>query len=494
MPSEALPDLSIVLTFLRSGQGWIQADLAKAAGISLKVLNDQERGRRTLTRERLEQLIALLGLPPAAIDATLDRLASNRAMARPPLGSDPFTAPAAIEAFAARFGTLASAFARTSLSMLTLEAETRVARQRAEVLWDRLKKHTPAERQSLVKHGTKFRTWALCDRVAAESIKEAPNHPKKALELAELALLIAERLPAGQAWSLRMQGYAWAHICNARRVCNDLPGADEAIGRAWKLWEAGAPGDPGLLNQAMLPWIEAALRQDQRRFPEALKRIDEALEFDTGELRGEIFLSKAAVFQILGDPEGSAAALSEAAPLVDLVSQPRTAFGLRFNLLVDLCLLERFEEAEPGLPEVQALAMRLGEELDLTRVVWLNGKIAAGLGRHKDAQGAFEQVRRVFSRRSLTLDYALVSLDLAVLLLEEGRTVEVKTLAEEMLQVFRTQKVEREALAALRLFCDSVQRETVTTELARRVVRFLHRTQHDPELSFADTGKGAGAR
>jgi transcriptional regulator with XRE-family HTH domain len=289
MPTKALPDLGIILTFLRSGQGWSQADLAKSAGVSLKALNDQERGRRTLTRERLEQLIALLGLPPAAIDATLDRLASNRAMARPPLGSDPFTAPVAIEAFAARFGTLASAFARTSLSMLTLEAETRVARQRAEALWDRLKKRTPAERQSLVKHGLKFRTWALCERVAAESIKEAPNHPKEALELAELALLIAERLPAGQAWSLRMQGYAWAHICNARRACNDLPGADEAIGHAWKLWEAGAPGDPGLLNQAMLPGLEAALRRAQRRFPEALKRIDEALVLDAGECAEKFF-------------------------------------------------------------------------------------------------------------------------------------------------------------------------------------------------------------
>jgi transcriptional regulator with XRE-family HTH domain len=491
MPSEALPDLSIVLTFLRSGQGWSQADLAKAAGISLKVLNDQERGRRTLTRERLEQLIALLGLPPAAIDATLDRLASNRAMARPPLGSDPFAAPVAIEAFAARFGTLASAFARTSLSMLTLEAETRVARQRAEALWDRLKKHTPAERQSLVKHGIKFRTWALCERVAAESIKRAPNHPKEALELAELALLIAERLPAGQAWSLRVQGYAWAHICNGRRVCNHLPGADEAIGRAWKLWEAGAPGDPGLLNAAMLPWIEAALRMDQHRFPEALKRIDEALAVDAGELRGEILLSKSAIFQILGNPKGSAAALSEAAPLIDPVSQPRTAFGLRFNLLVDLCLLERFEEAEPGLTEVQGLAMRLGEELDLTRVVWLNGKIAAGLGRRTDAQEAFEQARRVFSRKSLTLDYGLVSLELATLLLEQRRTAEVKSLAEGMLQIFRTQKVEREALAALLLFCDSAREETATVELARRVVKFLHRAQYDPELSFVDQAAGA---
>ena len=36
MPPEPLPDLSVVLTFLRSGQGWSQADLAEASGKSPK--------------------------------------------------------------------------------------------------------------------------------------------------------------------------------------------------------------------------------------------------------------------------------------------------------------------------------------------------------------------------------------------------------------------------------------------------------------------------
>jgi tetratricopeptide (TPR) repeat protein len=491
MPSEIQPDLGIVLSFLRSGQGWKQAHLAKAAGISPKILSDYELGWRNLTRERLEYLVAFLGLPAAAIDATLDRLAANRALARPPLGSEPFSTAPVIEALAARVGTLAAGFARATLSMLTLEGEALIARQRAEGHWDRLKKRAPADRRSLVKHGTKFRTWALCERVAVESIKQAPNHPKESLELAELALLIAELLPAGQAWSLRVQGYAWAHVSNALRACNDLPKADEAIGRAWKLWEAGTPGDPGLLNPAWLPGLEAALRRDQRRFPEALKRIEEALALDAGGLRGEILLTKANIHDALGDPEGSTAALFEAVSLIDPAREPRLAFGLRFNLLSDLCQLARFEEAEPRLQEVHALAERLGEELDLTRAVWLNGKIAAGLGRLSEARAAFEQARRVFSRRELAFDYALVSLELAMLLLEQGRTAEVKALADEMLQIFRTQKVEREALEALRLFCDAAQREAATIELARQVVKFLNRAQHDPELRFVYQGAGA---
>jgi len=330
--------------------------------------------------------------------------------------------------------------------------------------------------------------------VARESIRAAPNHPLEALELAELALFIADRFAGDAKWRLALQGYALAHVSNGRRVCNDLPGAEEAFARAKKLWEQGASANPGLLNAAWLPWIEAALRREQRRFSEAKKRIDEALALDQeGELKGKILLSKSAIFQILGDPEGSAVALAEAAPLIDPEREPRNAFGLRFNFLVDLCFLDRFAEAKAKLAEVRELAERLGEELDLTRVVWVEGKIAAGLGQTAEALAAFEQSRKVFYRRKLTWDYAVVSLELALILLAQGRTGETRRLAEEMLQIFRVQKVEREALAALQVFCDAARQETATVELTRRVIKFLYRAQHDPELRF-EPETGAEAR
>src|SRR5947199_7944340 len=126
--------------------------------------------------------------------------------------------------------------------------------------------------------------------------------------------------------------------------------------------------------------------------------------------------------------------------------------------------------------------------MDSTRVTWLEGKIAAGLGRTAEAQTAFEQARKVFEQRELTHEYALVSLELALILLAQGRTGETRTLAEEMLRIFQAQKVEREALAALQIFCDTAKREAATVELTRRVVKFLYRAQHDPELRFESEG------
>ncbi len=494
MPKSGLPDLSIVLTFLRSGQGWSQQDLGAAAGVSPNLLNDYERGRKALHRPRLEYLIAFMGLPPERIDAMLAILEENRAAARAPAASGDSFAQARrrIDEVAALAGRLATNFGRSVLTLLTFEGEALASRQRAELLWGRLKNLDERKRRLLVENGKDFRSWALCERVAAESRDLAANQPQKALELAELALRIAKLAPGEELWRRRLQGYALFHVANGYRVCQKVPAAEVAIARALKLWQEGEPGNPGLLNEAIPLWIEAVLQKDLRHFQEALKRIDEALAIEHGELRGKILLSKSSIFQNLGDPEGSSVALAEAAALIDAGREPRLAFGLRFNLIGDLCDLDRFEEAASKLDVLREVAEQLGE-LDLTRVVWLDGKVAAGLERRTEAETAFEQVRSVFRARELPYDYALVSLDLALVLLKEGRSREVRTITEEMLWIFKAQGVAREALAALRVFCEAAGREDATPELVRRVALFLRRVRLDPDLRFELEGR-AGAK
>ncbi|MDP9120604.1 MAG: hypothetical protein M3O15_04425, partial [Acidobacteriota bacterium] len=303
---------------------------------------------------------------------------------------------------------------------------------------------------------------------------------------AQVAVRIAKLAAGEELWLSRLQGWALPFLSNALRACNDLPGAETVLARGRALWEAGAPGDPGVLNETWLPWIEANLRKDQRRFAEALQRIDEALALDTGELRAQTLMSKSNILRRLDDSEASTAVLLEAEPLIDAEGEPRLAFGVRFNLVADLCALGRVAEAELRLPAVQALAKRLGEPLDLIRCRWLQGKIHAGLGRVDEALAAFGQVRRTFGEQRLAYDYALVSLELSLLLLEQGRAAEVAALAAEMLWIFEAQEVHREAVAALRIFCDAAKRTAATVELAQRIGRYLRRAQLDPELRFED--------
>jgi len=496
MAQTILPDLAIVLTFIRQGAGWDQTRLARAAGTDPNVINDYERGRKPLSRNRLEALLELMAVPPERIDATLSCLAGNRAASRAPAEpGDVFAANRRrSEAVSLRFGRLAEEFSRGALQLLSGEGEALHGRQDAELLWRRLKAkgRTLAQRRVLVEDVRKFRHWALVERVCAESIEKAANHPREARELAELALYIAERVPGDAAWRARLAGFAGVHVANGQRVCNDLHAMEAALKRALQLWEQGAPGDPGLLNPAVVPWIEAACRSEQRRFREARKRIDEALEFDRGELRGKILLTKSAILKALGDFEESTAALSEAAPLIDSKREPRFALYLRLNLLSDLCRLGRAEEAERGLKEVGRLAEQIGEGLDLSRVVWLRGLTATGVGRIVEAEAAFRQARHDFETHRLAYDYALVSLDLSQVLLEQNRHGEVRTIAEEMLTIFKSLKIDREMLMALQVFWEAAQRESATVRLTRSVLRFLLRAQQDPGLRFEEE-EGAGA-
>jgi len=294
----------------------------------------------------------------------------------------------------------------------------------------------------------------------------------------------AELVTGAREWRWRLQGYAGAALTNAYRVCSDLPAARKARARARQLWEDGEPGDPGLLDEALLPWVEAALHRAERDLPLAMTRVNEALELDKGELKGKILLTKANIHDALDDPEASVAAILEAIPLIDTEREPRLAWIVLHNLIGDLLHLGRAEEARRRLPEVRRLAERLGGEIDLARVLWYDARVAEALGDLQEARKRFEQVRSAFDKPELSYKHALVSMDLSVVLLKQGETARVRMLSEEMLHIFRSQEVLPEALAAIRVFCEAVKQETATVELARRVARFLHRAEGNPELKF----------
>jgi transcriptional regulator with XRE-family HTH domain len=487
-----MKELGSILRFIREGQGASQTKLGEIAHVSPNLINDYERGRKALTRERLGYLLSFLGVPPERIDATLSCLEANRASSQAPQEPTVYLSSTrrGIETVVQRAGGLAMDFTRGMLTLLTLEGEGLQARERAEVLWEKLKRRPPEQQLLLVEDSRRYRTWALCERVAAASIEAAGDDPKETVRLAELAVRIAERCPGPEAWRWRLEGYAGVHLGNARRVSGEMPAAREAVTRAKKLWEAGASADPGLLKEALVLGLEANLLLADRRFGEALKILEEAFRVDRSGLTARLLYTKANILEGMGDLNGSSAALKEAAPLVDSKREARLALGIRLKLLLILCLGDRAAEARQHLREVRLIAERLNKELDLTRVLWVEGLVAAGMGQRSEAETKLQQVRRDLARWEIAYDYALVTLELAVVFLAENRIAEVRALATDLVWIFRSQQVSENVLAALCLFAEAVRRETATVGLARRIRRFLYQAQHDPALEFEEKGAG----
>jgi transcriptional regulator with XRE-family HTH domain len=481
------PTLNQCLSALRLPLGWSQQELAQASGIPANLISDYERGRKALSRKRLEQLAAAMGLPAASVDTAMAFVKTIHASWQTPGPDDPDDWR--IEALAAEAGRLSSDYTRATLKLQTNGLRAVKDRYKAEALWERLKTKKTLERRILVEHAFEFRNWALCERVCEESEKAAADNADRAIELAELALYIAERSPGDEGWRSRLQGYAWAHLGNARRVRNDLPSAEEAFTRSRKLWEVGASSTFDFLDEALVLDLEASLRRAQRRLPEALELLDRALFLpaSNGKVTKNLLINKGNALLTLGDFEGAVRVLRQAAPLVEAEGEPRSIFALRFNLAVNLCFLGQYKEAKELLPELHDLAARIGNGLDLTRLHWLQGRIASGLGERERAILALSRVREDFASRGLALDTALVCLELAVLYLEEKRTAEVKIISRQLAPIFQVQGVHREALAALKLFREAAEREAVTLDLARRIVQYLQRAQYNPELKFEDS-------
>jgi transcriptional regulator with XRE-family HTH domain len=493
MAKEIAREFGIILRFMRESLGVSQEKLGGLAQVSPILINDYERFRKPLSRQRLEYLLSFVGVGPERIEAALNFVEGIRAAAR---ASGAAAAGLSgtrrdLEAVVQKAGGLAMDFTRGLLTLLTLEGEGLQARQQAQVLWERLKKH-PADRRLLfVEDSRKFRTWALCERVAAESIEAAGEDPKEAVRLAQLALRIAELCPGPQAWRWRLEGYAGMHLANAHRAAGNLSLAREARARGKELWEDGAPADPGLLNEALVLQIEANLLRLDRRFAEAMKLIEEALRNGHSGMTASLLKTKAKILEEMDDLQGSTSVLEEAAALVDAKREPRLALGIHLQLLLDLCLGDRAVEARQRLGEVRSIAERLNRELDLTRVLWLEGLAAAGVGQSAEAEAKLQQVRGVMAQREIAYDCALATLDLVVVLLGENRTAEVRALATDLLWIFRSQQMSENALAALRLFTEVARRETATVGLTRRLRRFLYLAQHDPELKLEEPGAGA---
>jgi hypothetical protein len=142
-----------------------------------------------------------------------------------------------------------------------------------------------------------------------------------------------------------------------------------------------------------------------------------------------------------------------------------------------LTLSGRYEEADRLFFEVREAFERSGRPLDLLRLRWTEGKIAFGLGRLQDAEAAFREVQEAFLARAMGYDAALVSLDLAILYAQEHRIEDLKRLATEILQVFKSRDVHREAVAALVLFQTACEEERLTVELAGEIATILQREQ-----------------
>ncbi|MEA2599700.1 MAG: MalT-like region [Acidobacteriota bacterium] len=353
--------------------------------------------------------------------------------------------------------------------------ETRQAPELARLL----EGHPYEEQMRLAEENEDLHTWGLCQYLLRKTREAVFEDPARAVETALVAIRLAGHLgdTYHPGWVLDLRARAYAYLGNGLRVLGELKAADHALLRAEENLRRSGTGNAQI--EAEVLSLRASLKLDQRLFGQARELLDRSLALyrQSEDFVGvaTAILQKVKLVKSEGDIDGSIRLLREGLAEIETARQPRLrAYALQ-SLLASLTLAGRNKEAADLLPSVQALFQESAEPLDWLRLRWTEASIVQGLGRTDEAEAAYREVQGKFLEMRKSYDAALVSLDLAALLAGQGRTEELKTLAAEILPVFESREVHREAMASLLLFQQACAEERATLELIQQIASALRR-------------------
>ncbi len=346
------------------------------------------------------------------------------------------------------------------------------------------------ERSERIRTEVRFHALKLCDLLLGRSREAWFRDPARGVELARLAVEVAGWLDVGyygEALVEEERALAWAYLGNALRISSDLRSAEEALLRALEHYRRG--GEDALTGAQVLSFM-ASLRTSQGRFKEAAGLLDRAIlvyrDSNEGHLEGRALIKKGLAIGYSGRVKTAIRLIRGGLSRIDLAEEPHLLISARHNLIGFLNESGRSEEALRVLEQTRGLYFTLGDPTHLIRLRWLEGRISRDLGRLDQAEAALREARDGFVEHGIGFDAARVSLDLATVYLQQGRTGELKGLAEEMVPVFESRDVHQEALAALLLFRQAAEAEEVTLGLLEKIGGYLQRARQNPELRFGE--------
>lgn len=326
--------------------------------------------------------------------------------------------------------------------------------------------------------------WARCETLLERCRSLRHSDPETIVLTATLAVSLAERLDAGVFGAeplADLRARAWAERGNARRITDDLAGAESDLAKA--LARAGeGSGNPLLL--ARLMDLTASLHTDQRRFNEALQLLDGvyAIYHNAGDWHsaGRALISKGVSTGYAFNVEDAVHLISQGLGLIDAGRDPKLAMVGIHNLI--WCMVENGQAAQANqlFAHSRVLFSSYIERLDGLKATWLEGRIAAALDDVARAEQRFMEARASFEEAELPYEVALVSLDMAALWLRAGRTAETRRVIDETISIFQARKIRREAISMLLMLREALRKDEATEALLRTVAAELLHLQDIP--------------
>jgi tetratricopeptide (TPR) repeat protein len=351
------------------------------------------------------------------------------------------------------------------------------------LLWAKVEQAPPAQRLRVVKRERRYHTYSVFQAALQAVRKRAARDPQAAVELAHVALALAELADpeVSLAAELRFdwRANALVSLAHAQKTAGDFRAAQSVLDLADTYLSCGTQ-DP--VDRAMFFVGKAGLFYDLGRFEEAVEILDRAASlFRRVEDRngaGKALIQQAAVLQYI-NPARGLDVVEEGLAMIDLDAEPRAEWAGRHAQAYCCNELEEPEEAEGILETYRYLSNRFPDfEVQGSRE-WLHARVCARLDRTAEAEHRFREVRSGYLERGFRQEAVLTSVDLAELVAHQGRTGEALHIAQELFPILQAWGLHRDTLTLMAFLAENLQRDAVKADLFfREVTEQLRRTWH----------------
>jgi tetratricopeptide (TPR) repeat protein len=299
-----------------------------------------------------------------------------------------------------------------------------------------LAREPPDLRRRRIAGEERFHSLKLCELLQARSRERWFSDPTAAMEWAELAVVVAQRLDTGRYGSSLVEdarALSWAYVGNTYRINSDVWRAEQSIRQAWfHHLQAGED----ITTETELLRLTSALRIWQCRYEDAIRFSDRAIalyrEGQQHHAEGVALIMKAMALTSEGRFREAVQALRLGISLIDPGDSRLVLIG-KHNL-VDCLFKGGFSRtALHLLEEIRPLYHEVGEPSMLAHLRWMEGKFLASTGRLAEAKASLLMAQDTLIERQSGFEVFQTSLDLVYVYLLEGRRREAQELLHDVI-------------------------------------------------------------
>lgn len=330
-------------------------------------------------------------------------------------------------------------------------------------------------------------TVGLVDALLDEARKHG-SAPREWERVADLAIEVAETLdprsyPAGMV--ARARGNAWKERANALRLRGEFQDALWAVDEAERHYQQQPIPD---FDLAVADYVRATILVETDRVSECIELTERAAQtfLEYGDAQRQVharMVEAGACYNLNRKRESREIYLSLLKPLQE-IGDSRTLALVFLDIAHTSVDLNDADMASIYFLQAAPLFKEFGMTAEVVAARWGLGRLMASTGRFDEALDRLRSAQAETEKLGFSGDAALISLDMAEVLLALGRSEEVPGLCRTLVGRFAKSGSNERALRALSYLREAAEAGKASTELVRYVRSYVAEVPRQPQLLF----------